>query len=326
MPERAALLQATQIGIETTPGTAVAANKRLTSVSFNPGIMPELQTFKPVGSKFASISVLNKEWMEYDLDGVLDYNAWSYLMALGVAYAAPVQQGSTAAYKWTGTPANYAEDTRKTATIEFGGAVRAERSPYGILTSLGYSISRTETKVKGTAISRRIEDPITLTASPTDVPLQPVQATEVCVFADDTAAGLGTTKLTRNFTIDFNYGDSQSPVWPIDCALTGFAATVDGEPKTTLELLVAADAQGFGFLANMRAGSKKFIRVLATGPMIATPYTYLWQHDMCVVVSGVDKFEDHEGVYAMKWKFEVSQDSTWGKAMEWQVTNPLTAL
>lgn len=52
----------------------------------------------------------------------------------------------------------------------------------------------------------------------------------------------------------------------------------------------------------------------------------VFQHDMAVKVSKPNPFQDSNGVYAIGWDFTIVEDSTWGKAQTFLVTNLLTAL
>ncbi|HXF54827.1 MAG TPA: hypothetical protein VNK52_11955, partial [Hyphomicrobiaceae bacterium] len=171
-----------------------------------------------------------------------------------------------------------------------------------------------------------LQDGITMTASPTEIELVPVLPTQVDVYLDNTAAGIGTTKFTRVLSAELNISDRFGQVWPLDSSLSGFAAHVETEPTVTLALTLAADAQGMGPLTAMRNGDKRFIRLKATGPNIETGNDYLFQIDMCGVVSEVGDFSDEDGVYAIQWTFRATYDSGWGKAMEVQVDNKLSAL
>lgn len=326
MAERATLLQTVQVGVETTSGTAVAAGKLLAATNIEPGIKITNNEFRPMGQKFTTIDALGKEWVEAKISGVMTYTDLIYLMGGGIAYAAPVQQGATTAYKWTATPSQTAVDTIKTFTIECGGAVRAHKYAYGQINNFGYTLDRDKFEVKGSMIGQRITDAITMTASPTAVGLVPILPNQVDIFLDSASAGLGTTRLLRVFSFDFDQGDRYNPVWPIDSAQTSFAATVEVQPKAKVKMLMAADTQGMAMLTNMRVGSTQFLRLQATGALIATPYTYLLAHDMCLGVAEVGTFSDKDGIYAIEWTFDVNYDSGWAKSHTLAVTNTLTAL
>lgn len=326
MAERATVFQGVQVGVETTPGTAVAANKRLAATSIEPSIKSTVNNFKPMGTKYTTITALGKEWVEAKIAGQMTYTDWVYLLACGVAYNAPVQQGATTAYKWTSAPGQSAADVIKTLSVEVGGSVRAHKYANSVATSLGYTLDREKFEVKGSMMGTRISDGITMTSSPGTIPLMPVLPNQVDIFCDTASAGLGTTRLTRVLSVDFENNDRLGPVWPLDSTQTSYAATVETEPKASFKIMVEADSNGMAFLSNLRAGTPAFFRVQATGPLIATPYNYLWQHDVCGEVVDVGEFRDENGVYAIEWTFAPTFDGTWGKAFEFNVINALTAL
>lgn len=326
MTERAMLTTTTQIGVEGTAGVATSANKKLLGTMIDLSIKSDVKIYRPSGGKFSTITALGKEWSEAKIDGPLTYTDFVYLMAGNVAYAAPAQQGSTTAYLWTSTPSQSGADTRKTYTVEQGSAVRAHKAAYGLVNSLGYVVNRNEAKIKGSMLCNQISDGISLTSTPTEIDLVPVLPSQFCVYVDADSGDLGTTKLTRSFALDWEYSNRFGAVWPLDCALTGFAADVELEPKPIFKMLVEADATGMGFLDDMRVGTTSFIRVAATGDEIDTGEDYLFQHDIAAKVISVSEFKDEQGIYAVEWTFQAVYDSTWGKAFEFQVKNALTAL
>lgn len=326
MSERASLLQGIQLGVETTSGTGVAANKKLQATSISTGIKAEVKKFRPTGSKFNTISALGKEWVEGDITGQLSYTDWVYLASSGLQYTAPDQQESTVAYLWANTPSHSAVDTIKTFTVEEGGAVRAHKFAYGLVNSLGYSITRDEATVKGKIIGQNISDAITLTSTPTEIPIVPVLPSDISVYMDTLYSDIGETKLLRVLKIDFDTGERFGTVWPIDAAQASFAAHVETEPTAEFKLLLAADAVGMGLLTSMRAGTKKFFRVEAVGETIEDTYTYKWTHDICATVTDVSPFSDEDGIYAIEWTFTATYDSDLTKAFSFSTVNKLTAL
>lgn len=326
MAEISTIAQGVQIGVENTPGTAVSANKKLQATSITPAIKVTIKDFRPAGGKYATLAVYGKEWTESKIDGQMSYNDMVYLLAAHVAYAAPAQQGVTSAYLWGHESAQDSEDTVKTYTVEQGSSVRAHKNAYGLINMLGYSINRDECKVRGSMIGHRITDGITMTATPTEIEAVPISPDSVCVYCDEDSGDLGTTKLTRVFSIDWEQSARFGAVWPVDCALDNFAAHVETEPKSTFKLVTAANSQGMGFLANARAGTKLFFRVESNGAEIDTGENYLFQHDLCATVAEIGEFRDEQGVYALEWTFNVKYDPTWGKAFAFAIENGLSAL
>lgn len=170
MPERANVLQRTQIGVETTPGTAVAATKRLGGLSIALQPAGNILNFAPMGSKFDTIAALGREWATLTGQGYASYLDMPYLLAGLIRYAAPAQQGGSAAYLWTATPQATAEDVTKTFTVEQGEVAsggRASRVAYGQFMGAKWSWDRDGVNVSLQGIARSIEDDVPLSTSAT---------------------------------------------------------------------------------------------------------------------------------------------------------------
>lgn len=322
MPERAVVTQAVQMGVETTPGTSVAANKLLNSLTISPAMQVDMQRFRPMGQKFPSIIVPGKESVQASLTGKLSYSEIIYALCGIVANVAGVQQGGTTAYKWTFTPAARSEDTIKTYTFEQGGSVRAHKFAYGLFTGLSMAFSRDAADVSGTVLGQQLQDAITLTASPTAIEEKPVLPTHLDVWIDPTSGALGTTKQTRALSSSFAFTDRFNPLWTMNSANASFASHVEREPVARYTLLLEADAQGMALLTTMRQGTTVFIRHKCTHTDLAgTAIPYSLTIDMAAKVSAVSEFSDEDGVYAIGWTFDIVYDSTWTKAFQIDVIN-----
>lgn len=75
--------QISQLGIEVTPGTAVAATKRLASMGLPMTPAQNIQSFQPTGAKFSTAHALSQEWSEGSIsdDSGLAYNEIQYVLA-----------------------------------------------------------------------------------------------------------------------------------------------------------------------------------------------------------------------------------------------------
>jgi hypothetical protein len=327
MPERSSLNQVVQIGVETTSGTAVAASKRLTALSIEPSVNADIDTFRPAGQKYASLTSLGREWIEADLSGRATYTEIIYPLSSVVDTATiTTPGGGTTSRQWVFESDSTADDVPKTFTVEHGSGVRSARFAYGQVTELGLAFSRDAIEVSGSMMGKALEDPFTLTGAATALALIPVQPTEVTVYMDTTSAGLGTTKLTRVLSADWSLGSRFGPVYVLDAANTGFVAMVETEPDLTLDLVMEADANGMAQLARLRDGATRFIRIEALGATIETTIKYTLRIDMAVKVSDTGGFSDEDGVYAIEWNFTGVHDATWGKSFSITVINTLTAL
>lgn len=328
MPERSALTQGVQVGVEATPGTNVAANKKFISIGIEPAVQMDPMRFRPMGSKFNTVVTPGKEWVEAELSGVGSYSEIMYLLSsVAVAPGAPVTV-DTSGRRWTFSSASAAEDTVKTLTVEQGGVVRAHKFNYGLVTELELTINRDGIEIGGAMIGQRLSDNATLTPAPTTLPEAPMLPTDFDVYLDTTSAGLGTTKLLRVLEATITYGDRFNPVWVLNSANPSFVAHVEAEPNAQITLMMEADTEGMAQLTQMRAGSSKFIRIKGTSPLLAgaatEKYSFAW--DACIKVAEVGDFSDEDGVYAIEWTFDMVHDGTWGKAFSVDVVNKETTL
>lgn len=165
MAERASIFQGVQIGVEATatPGTAVAALKRLSALGISPAVKAEINTFRPMGSKFATLAVLGKEWSESKLEGVLTYTEIIYALASVLKKVSPTGGGN--AKTWTMSPANNQADSYATYTVEQGGSIRAHRLAGGFIPALEIAFSRGECKVTGTMLGEALDDDIAMSGN-----------------------------------------------------------------------------------------------------------------------------------------------------------------
>lgn len=348
MAARASVVEHVQIGLETTPGTAVAANKQLSATSIRLIPKAEVDEFGPEGQKDKTLVTEVAEWSEAALEGRLTYEEFGYPLSMfyGVPTARAITDASLVAatgaygYEWTATQTTL--DTPKTATIERGSTYRAHRAPYCVAKDLGYSIQRRGggPSISGALFGQRIEDGVTLTAAPTVINPNPVQAPQVNVYLNATAGAIGTTKLGRSSKVEWKRSGKFKDYWILDTLKTSFTEPVETTPDAMLTLTLEADASGMGLITNLRAGSTVFVRVEAVGPQLATTAggwkigggatitgnaSYLFRHDLACKVQDVAPIEDQDGVMGGAWPLRVVYDATLGYSERFTLVNSLAA-
>lgn len=328
MAERSSLTQGVQVGVEATPGTSVAASKKFISIGIEPAIQMDPQRFRPMGQKFASVVVPGKEWVEAKISGVGNYSEIIWFLSSVLVAPGAATTVDTTAKRWTFAPAASSEDTVKTFTVEQGGAVRAHKFTYGVVTELELKINRDGIEISGAMLGQRITDSIAMTGSPTTPTEVPMIPTEFDVYLDTTSGGLGVTKLQRVLEATITIGDRFAPVWVLNSANTSFVAHVEQEPTAEIKLLMEADSEGMAQLTQMRAGTTKFLRIYGISSSTAgsTTQKYEFKADFAVKVKDVGDFSDEDGVYAVEWTFEIVYDATWTKALTIDVINKESAL
>lgn len=329
MPERSSLAQGVQIGVETTEGTVVPANRKLQALSI--ALAPNLETnrFRPMGQKYDALVTPGKEWSVADVSGVATYDELIYPLSMILTSTTPTEFGGvgSAGRQWVFAPSSSAEDNVKSFTVEQGGSVRAHRAPGVVLTDFGITWNRDNVELSGSGMGQLFTDGVTMTAAPTTVPLVPILPSQINVFSDPTFAALGTTKLLRALEGELSIGSRFGPVWVLNSANTSYVARVETEPDATFRLQLEADPAGMGPLTNARAGSTLYIRVAATGAAI-TPGTssYTMQFDMACKVESIGSLDDVDGVYAIEYDMRLVHDAGLGGAIKATLVNTQTGL
>src|SRR5438045_3729478 len=168
MVERTSITQVLQLGLETTPGTSVAASKFLPSVMVNTGLDGNFTEQRGSGNKFPINYIPGKEWAVGSMSGNPTYDELAYLLSAIIVKVSPTTVATTGRL-WTMNGSSTAEDTVATYTIEQGSAARAQKFTFGQLTSLTLSGTREEISMSGDIIGKGFTDGITLTATPTAI-------------------------------------------------------------------------------------------------------------------------------------------------------------
>lgn len=275
VPHRASVNQSLQIGAEVTPGVAVAATHRLDDLAFVWGIKGTFKTTAGTGRKYASVQQLNTEWSEASITGAMDFNAMTYLLASAMGIATPAAHGASAVAKdWIFDAILSGSRQPQTYSIEQGeAATRAQKFAYGLINTFGYKITRQDASITATMLAQQVADGITMTASPTPIPLLPITGQEFNVYLDPTGANLGMTQLLEFLQVDFSMGNIYGPFWPLNRANASYAAHIDLKPATIVKIMTEADAVGMALLTSMRAGSTQFLRVQGQGGVIDNSWT-----------------------------------------------------
>lgn len=330
-PERATINQRIQIGAESTIGTAVPANKLLECFDFVFAIDGDIQTYRPTGRKYISTQEENTEWVSGTLGGTLDYNGVIYPLGGVMGATTPVAHGSSSTAKdWVFTPPVTGSVAPQTYTIMQGDSTHAHSFAYGLFNAFGFKGDRKSITVSGTTMGQQLSDGITMTSSPTAVPLAPVVAKQVSAYLDSSSGALGTTQLTRFLQVDYTMSGVYQPLWVLNRNTAGFTNHVDLAPTATVKIMLEADTQGMSLLSDLQAGSTQFLRIQAQGAQIASDgpgaVYQMYTHDFAVKIGKPQPYADKDGIFAIEWMCQIVEDPTWGKAQTVTVTNLIASL
>lgn len=323
MTERSSLFQGVQIGKETTLGTAVSASSLLNSINIGiEGWDPTYNMTRPIGQAVHSQITPTYEETPLTISGQGSYSELVYLFS-GLLHSTTASTSDTTAKVWTFAPSARAESTINSFTVEQGGSVRAEKAAGCFFSGAEITFNRDDgVSVSGTGIGQALSDNITLTSSPTAIEERPILGSDIKVYVDTSAAGLGGTQYNRDFNIVWRCNSIRGPVKPLTGS-SSFAETVQTEPTIQLEMTLERDSQGMGFLTTARAGTTLFVRVDCVSTILAGASTvkYTYRTDFAGKISSGYSKDDHEGVDVANWTLNSVYDSTWAKYMQIQLIN-----
>lgn len=325
--ERATVNQITQIGLETTAGTAVAATKLIQGTDFQPGIKLNTKQFRAMGRKYPYLTVPGREWVDAKLAGPANYNELAYWLSCIGVMTPTTHTGGTNSKDWVLTPVTNGNANVQTYTVEKGDSIRAYKYAYGLLYTFNIHFTRDEVQFTGNMLGQRITDAITLTSSGIgNVTPQPILGSHVNWYLDTTSGGIGTTQLLNPVSGDLIWDAGYGTFWPMNRSNTSFKQHVDLAPKATLKMLLEADSAGMAQLSGARLGSTYYLQMDAQGPIIEGSIVYEWKVNFAAQVSNIQPFSDAQGVYAIEFEFTLVEDNTLAYAWKSTLTNNLAAL
>lgn len=346
MTERSTVAQLTQVGVEATPGTAVAATRRLGSLTLAPSITAEAEVNRPEGMKFGTTQTLNREWATVDVGGKPTYEEVIIPLsgAITAATAVQVMDGATptGAYEWTFAPDSSAADAPKTFTLERGqDTVNVEKYAHLLFTAFGLEVSRSEANMTGSAFAQAAVKGTALTpALAIPATLNTMTPGSFCIYMADAQADLSAAgasdpakRLSRVISFNASVEDRYNPAWFVNCSISSFTTWVENPDGAQggVTMTLEADTVGLGLLDNLRAGDTVFLRLESFGPVIYDAGTkpnlrHTFQWDLALKVESVDAFSDEDGIYAIPFTLKPVHDVTWGKAMSVLVRNKVATL
>lgn len=199
-------------------------------------------------------------------------------------------------------------------TLTYAGRYASADIPLAVIDSTGlvgggsYNIVQT---TPGAALSELV--------------LQPISGDEWDFYIDTTAAGLGGTKLTRCFAAYWTIENVYGVIWPANTSNTSWAAHVDLAPTAQVRFTLEADSAGMAYRTQLQTGDSRFVRIKCTGPTLGAS-TYYAAFDFAVKITAISEFRDQDGVYAVEYTADIVHDSTWGKALSFDIRNSISAI
>lgn len=284
-PEKTAGFQQAQIGLETTPGTAVAATVRLMGLQILPKPTIETRKFTPRGKIVPTLAVVGKDYTTARIEGQPTYQEIGYVLKGCLSNEAnPIIKGDS---KTTAI---------QTYTVESGeGTAQDMRFAMGTITGFRIRWNSDEVSIEGDIIGQAT-DFASRTSGLTDVDVQPIQPDDITVYLDG-------SELTRVFDGEIEVTGRWQPVW-----VSGqMVNIVEVAPTVRVNLKTEANADGIAHFAWLRGGNAtKVFKWQALGGA-TTPKVEI---EVGVKVGEPQEFDDVDGVYAFGLDLQGVIDTT----------------
>jgi len=168
--ERASVFQTVKIAVETTAGTPPSSGyKKLTALGFSPTINATVQSFRPAGQKYTTVTALNREDTTWSLDGLPTYTEIVYPLSSVLTEALITAAGGTTSAAagsrvmgadgthWFFKPSAVDADAPVSFTAYKGGITAAERASFLRVGDLTITYNRSDSSLSGSAMSRQLE-------------------------------------------------------------------------------------------------------------------------------------------------------------------------
>lgn len=168
--KRSSVFQAVKIAPEVTAGTPPASGyKKLTALGMTTTINPVVQAFRPAGSKYTTVTALNREDSTWALDGLPTYTEIVYPLSSVLTEALITAAGGTTSAAagsrvmgadgthWFFKPSAGDADAPVSFTAYKGSIAGAERASFLRVGDFTLTLNRNDTNLSGSAMARALE-------------------------------------------------------------------------------------------------------------------------------------------------------------------------
>lgn len=317
-----------QVGVETVPGTPIAANRLLPSMSFT--LSPEIvnRSYRAQGFRGPTANKITQFDGGATLSGPLNYSEIIYPWNTIVTGVITTPSGGTTSRRHTFAPAATGTDTYKTLTIQEGDPTAAVQMAYSAVVEFGISVTEDASDISGTVVGYAPSN-VTLTASPTAIAQLPIGPREIDVYIDSTFAAIGTTKISDALAFDFSVGSLRVKKHVLNTTYQSFKDLTDSPVDLAAGFLTEHNLQSRNIYAGVTTASNpiQYVRLKATGPIIEGSIPYSVQLDVAARIINMNQDDGNQNVWGYRYSLIPEYDATFGnKLFDLQVVNTITAL
>jgi len=320
-----------QVGLESTRGTGVAADKKLIGSLV---LTPEVMWHRPVDERNSlaefrrSVAVGQISRFRYEADATYEQLADILSMAVKGAITPTTPGGGTDSRLWTFTPNTITKNVQDSYTFEYGDDVQAWDAAFTIIENLELAIAADEVMTIRADMFAKFAAKTTFTGAISDPTLNggEVIANGAKIFIDGTYANLGNTQqasLLAGATIRLPTG-----IVPVKYADGSLDFSSVSEQRTHVELemdLISSTAAITEYDAYV-AGTDRAIRIQITGGIIEAAISYIFTFDIFGrYVTAPEVWGERDGENIVRMVLHSHEDSS-GNHFEYVVQNKVAAI
>lgn len=320
------VLQLSQIGMEVTPGTQVAATHILHAISM--GMTREggqAIAFRPEGYRANVLTkASNREMSTVPVEITPDYRSLTWLYDSLFEAVTPVQQGATVAWKRTYTfDSNAVPAARKTYTLERGDSSLASYATFMSFSGFGITFNREDVVGSASAYAGKRVDAHTLSAGCAEISAIPIKASHGSLKMATTLAGLaGATAETRLVEMEWHFNAAHKARFSANSDVS-YSEITNLAPDIGGTLKFWKNSASMAYVASARAGDRKWLKLNFTGPLIASTYYHTLTLTLPVEFIDPGDMADEDDAIAVTLGFTNVHDATAGYSALVELTNDI---
>ena len=303
MSERASIFEKPRIGVESTPGTPVAANLVLKSLTITPTPVIPREAIYVAGNMASVGQTGGKEYTDFSIDAPLTYSDTPFFF--NSILCAPTSATTSGVTTLTWRPDAEGANSLRTYTVEVGSGSGSAGFAGAFLTDLSVSIDKSSVKITGKGMGKSYQEGITLTVNPSDVILEPASSNQVSVFVAQTLAGLDdpSARMKRCLSASFSMAGRQSALMVLDDTEQSYSASVERRFDKSAQIVVEQDSQGSGLMGALKSASLFWVRYICKGREITTGNPLTLQITFPAQIKSTSR-QDNDDVFCSTWDME----------------------
>ena len=328
-------LKKIQLGVESTPGTPVAA----TTIWRGMGSIADESEITFVEEDVGLLSGTDRTYIAKLMSALTledvpaTFEQLPYLFEMGIETVAGVQDGAGTDYIYTYDPPTTALNTLANYTMEGGDNAGAEEMNYCYAESITLSGAAGEALMMGAEIKGQKVIPAAFTGALSIPAVDEILVSRASLFLDAEGGSIGSTQISNTLlALALTINTGLIPKFTANGASEPVFSFVQstGALEIVLQVTFEHNAAAITEIANARAETPRLLRVQFDGPAVATPGTTYSNKTLILDMAGkwelFDPIGDQDGNSIRTANFRARYNSVAAFFAQFVAVNELAAL